>query len=152
MRSLMTGLSRRAFLVLVALVAPAARLQAWTRQPATAPAITLDEFIELSQRLLGRSRLDREVAQTYLTALSADADTAIYLATLSQSNGNPTPEQSVVARTIIEWWYTGIYTINGKSRVATHTGALTWSALGMPAPGTCTGAFGAWSRPPDTIA
>jgi hypothetical protein len=148
----MTGLSRRAFLFLAALFAPAARLQALTRQPATASAISLDEFIELSQRLLGRTKLDREIAQIYLGALSADADTAIHLATLAQSNGNPTPEQSEVARTIIDWWYTGIYTIDGKARVATHVGALMWSALGMPAPGTCAGAFGAWSHPPDTIA
>ncbi len=97
-------------------------------------------------------KLDREIAQIYLSALSADADTAVHLATLAESNGNPTPEQAVVARTIIEWWYTGVYTVDGKSRVATHTGALMWSALGMPAPGTCAGAFGAWSRPPDTIA
>ena len=75
----------------------------------------------------------------------------MYLATLAQSNGNSTPEQATVARTIIEWWHTGVYTLDGKSRVATHTGALTWSALGMPAPGTCAGAFGAWSRPPDSI-
>ena len=53
---------------------------------------------------------------------------------------------------IIEWWYTGAYTVGGERRLATHTGALMWAALGMPAPGTCTGSFGAWSRPPRTIA
>ena len=148
----MAGLSRRAFVLLVAFFAPVARLRAFGGQPAAAPAIALDEFIELSQRLLGRSKLDREVAQIYLGALSSDADTAIHLATLAESSGNLTPEQAGVARTIIEWWYTGIYTRDGKSRVATHTGALTWSALGMTAPGTCAGAFGAWSSPPDTIA
>ena len=148
----MAGLSRRAFLVLVALFAPVTRLRAFSGQPATATSISLDEFIELSQRLLGRSKLDREIAQIYLGALSSGADTAIHLATLAQSNGNPTPEQAVVARTIIEWRYTGVYAIDDKSRVATHVGALTWSTLGMPAPGTCAGAFGAWSRPPDTIA
>ena len=143
----MAGLSRRAFVLLVACFAPVARLRAFGGQPATATSISLDEFIELSQRLLGRSTLDREIAQIYLSALSGDADTRIHLATLADSSGNLTPEQSGVARTIIEWWYTGIYTRDGKSRVATHTGALQWSALGMPAPGTCAGAFGAWSRP-----
>jgi len=43
---------------------------------------------------------------------------------------------------------TGVYTINGTSRVATHTGALVWPALGITAPGTCAGPFGAWSHPP----
>ena len=76
---------------------------------------SLDEFLELSQRLLGRSKLDPEIAQIYLNALLADADTAVYLATLVQSNGNPTPEQSAVASTIIEWWYTGVYTIEGQA-------------------------------------
>ena len=147
----MPRFSRRAFFAVVALFAPAAHLSAFTRQPAPGVAISLDEFVELSQRLLGRSKLDRDIAHIYLSALSADADTAVSLATLAQRNGSPTPEQAAVARTIIEWWYTGVYTLDGKSRVATHTGALTWSALGMPAPGTCAGAFGAWSRPPDSI-
>ena len=148
----MASLTRRALLASAVLLAPAARLRAFASQaPAVAPT-SLDEFLELSQRLLGRSKLDPEIAQVYLGALLADADTAIYLATLVQSNGNPTPEQSGVARTIIEWWYTGVYTLDGKPRLATHTGALMWSALGCPAPGTCAGPFGAWSLPPETIA
>ena len=129
------------------MLAPAVRLRAFARQPAPA-AVSLAEFVELSQRLLGRSKLDQEIAQVYLRALLTDPDTSIYLATLVQMNGNPTPEQAVVASTIIEWWYTGVYTINGTSRVATHTGALMWSALGISAPGTCAGPFGAWSHPP----
>jgi hypothetical protein len=144
MRPFMAGLSRRAFLAVIAFLA--------TRVQAQAPRVSLDEFMELSQRLLERSKLDPEVGQIYLNALVVEADTAIYLATLVQSNGNPTPEQKVVAATIVEWWYTGVYQVNGTSRVATHIGALIWSAMSMPAPGTCSGAFGAWSRPPDGIA
>jgi len=143
----MSGLNRRAFIAAAALLAPAARL--WQPRPV---ATSLDEFLELSGRLLGRSKLDPEVGQIYLNALIKDPDSAIYLATLVQSNGNPTPEQAAISRTIIEWWYTGVYTIDGKPRLATHTGALVWSALGMPAPGTCAGQFGAWSKPPLGIA
>jgi hypothetical protein len=146
----MAFLTRRVFLAVMAVFAPAAGLRVRASQPAA--TVTLDEFVALSERLLGRSKLDREIAQVYLRALVADADTAVHLATLAASNGNPTPEQTVVARTIIEWWYTGVYTIDGASRVATHTGALTWAALGMPAPGTCAGPFGAWSRPPEGVA
>lgn len=142
----MFTMTRRAFLWASALLAIGSPAPAFVRQPQAATSV--DEFLELSGRLLGRSKLDREVAQIYLDALNADSDNAIYLAMLVQSNGNPTPEQAALSRTIIEWWYTGVCTIDGKPRLATHTGALVWSALGMPAPGTCAGPFGAWSRPP----
>jgi hypothetical protein len=146
MRSSMVTLSRRAFVAVALFFAPALARQ-------TLPVTTsLDEFLELSGRLLGRSKLDRDVAQIYLDALNADPDSVVHLATLVHSNGNPTPEQAALSSTIIEWWYTGVYTIDGKPRLATHTGALVWSALGMPAPGTCAGPFGAWSRPPLGIA
>jgi len=139
----MTSLSRRAFLAVAAAFIPAYRLRA--------VAVTLDEFMELSERLLGKKNLDRETGQIYLNALNADADSAVTLAYLVQMNGNPTPEQRALSATIITWWYTGVYTIAGKERVATHTGALAWGALGRPAPGTCAGAFGAWSQPVQTI-
>ena len=146
-------LTRRGLLLSpMVLLAPWPRPRATVARSRSTQPTSLDEFVELSQRLLGRSKLDREVAQVYLNALLADADNAIYLATLVQMNGNPTPEQAALSRTIIEWWYTGVYTIDGKPRLATHTGALVWSALGMPAPGTCAGQFGAWSQPPPGIA
>ena len=138
----MLSLSRRAFLVTAALCAPVARL--WAQSPST----SLDDFLYLSSRLLERPTLDRDLAQVYLTALNNDRDSAATLAILAQMNGNPTPEQRVLMGTIVEWWYTGVYEVRGEPRVATHTGALMWSALSMPAPGTCAGPFGAWSRPP----
>src|SRR4026209_27848 len=133
-------LTRRGLLLsTMVLLAPSARLRAIVARSRSTQPTSLDEFVELSGRLLGRSKLDREVAQIYLAALNADPDSAIYLALLVQSNGNPTPEQAALSRTIIEWWYTGVYTIDGKPRLATHTGALGWSALGMPAAGPRTG-------------
>jgi len=145
----MASLTRRALLASAVLLAPATRLRAFRRQP---PPISLDQFVEVSQRLLGRSKLDPEIARVYLNAVLSNADDAVQLAYLVESNANPTPEMKALASTIIEWWYTGVYTINGAPRVATHTGALMWSALGMPAPGTCAGSFGAWSRPPGASA
>lgn len=147
----MAGFNRRAFLGVMALLAPAARLVARARQQKPT-AISLEEFLELSGRLLQRSKLDPDVAQIYLDALSADPDTAIHLATLYQSSGNPTPEQAELSRTIIEWWYTGTCMIGNVRKLATHDGALVWSAMDMPAPGTCVGTFGAWARPPRSIA
>jgi Membrane bound FAD containing D-sorbitol dehydrogenase len=138
-------ITRRIFLALSACFVPALGL-------AQSKAVSLAEFMELSERLVGRPKLDPEVGQIYLNALLADADDAIYLATLVQMNGNPTPEQRVLSQTIVEWWYTGVYTLNGKPRLATHTGALMWNAMDMPAPGTCVGPFGAWSKPPRSLA
>ena len=142
----MTRLTRRAFLLLASLLVPAARLRAQ-------PAITVDDFVRLSQRLTGRTRLDRQVAATYLNALAAVPANVSLLAELRRTTGpGPTPAHVALERTIIEWWYTGIYTADGSPRVATHTGALVWGALGMPAPGTCAGPFGVWSRPPQRTA
>ena len=153
----MTSLNRRAFLVLAALLAPVARLRAIAQRtlpppvPAIGPPISVDEFLRLSQRLVGRTRLDAQVAVTYLNALLAVPENVPLLARLTR-NAAPgpdlTPAHLALERTIIEWWYTGRYTLKGEPRLATHTGALMWSALAMPAPGTCASAFGAWSRPP----
>ena len=99
-----------------------------------AAAVTLDEFMELSERLVGRRGLDRGIGQVYLNAISADPDNAVTLAYLVQSNGNPTPEQQALSAAIIGWWYTGVYTVAGKPRMATHPGALKWTAFGVSAP------------------
>ena len=147
----MARFSRRVFLAVALLLAPAARLLAVARAARPAP-VSLAAFIDLSERLLQRSKLDPEIAQIYLDALNADADSAPTLAYLVEVNNNPTPEMKTLAATIIEWWYTGIYTVGAERHVATHTGALMWSAVGTPADGTCAGAFGAWSRPPREIA
>ena len=140
----MFRLSRRDFLA-VAIVC------AGVRPIAARAPVSLDEFMALSERLLARTKLDRDVAQIYLDVLNADADNAPTLAYLVEANNNPTPEMKMLAATIVEWWYTGIYTVAGKPRLATHTGALMWSAMGMPAPGTCAGPFGAWSRAPEAL-
>jgi len=137
----MFPLSRRAFLA-IAVVFGGARASAIQAQ-----AVSLDEFVALSARLLGRTKLDPEIAQIYLKALLDDGNSASQLAALTRG-GNPTPEQARLSVTIIEWWYTGVYSVGKERRVATHTGALMWSALGRPAPGTCAGPFGAWSRAP----
>jgi len=142
----MASLTRRALLAGAMLLVPAARLRVF------AAPTSLDQFIEVSQRLLGRSKLDREIAQIYLDAVLSNADDAVQLEYLVESNANPTPEMKALAATIIEWWYTGVYTMKGESRIATHTGALMWSALGITAPGTCAARFGAWSNPPGSIA
>lgn len=112
----MIRLGRRRFLVLALALIPAARVH-------TAD-VTLDEFVELSERLLNRKKLDRRNAQLYLEALNTNADDAVTLAYLVQSNGNPTPEMRVLAATIVEWWRTGIYVVRGERRVTTPLDGL----------------------------
>ena len=156
----MTSLNRRTFLALAAILAPVARLRA-IAQPAPA-AMSVDEFLRLSQRLVGRPKLDAQLAGTYLNALLAVPGNAPLLAQLARDTASPRsperlalpdgPDALALERTIIEWWYTGTYTFKGERRLATHTGALMWNALGMPAPGTCASAFGAWSRAPRAAA
>src|SRR5262245_38779434 len=101
------ALSRRAFLALSALFLPAHRLPA--------AAVTLDDFMALSERLLGRKNLDRGIGQIYLKALNADADHAVTLEYLVQSNGNPTPEQRALSAAIIQWWHVALYMPLGLS-------------------------------------
>lgn len=114
------------------LLAPAIRLRARTQPRGL--AMSLDEFVRLSQSLVARTNLDRDVAAIYHQALMADGATG-----------------PLLERRILECWYTGTYPVSGGRRVATHTGALMWAALGMPAPGTCAGRFGAWATPPRVI-
>ena len=135
-------ISRRAFLILSIL---SASLRAGA-MPAS-PAVSVDEFLRLSQRLTGRANLDAKVGATYLEALLAIPENAGTLAQLVRESGS-SPAHAALERTILEWWYTGTYELRGERRLATHNSALMWDAVGIPAPGTCQGPFGAWSRAP----
>ena len=120
--------------------------------PAASPQpIGVGTFITLSERLTGRTGLDAEVAQIYLNALlSAPANVAL-LADLSRGAlppGARTPAHVGLEQEIVVAWYTGTYHVAGEPRLATHTGALMWRAIGSSAPGTCTGPTGSWSQPP----
>jgi hypothetical protein len=63
-----------------------------------------------------------------------------------------TPAHLALEQEIITAWYTGTYEVDGRRQLATHTGALMWSALGRPAPGLCAGAGSSWSQPPPATA
>ena len=115
----------------VALVAP---LRASTR----AQSFPLDEFLALSSRLTGFTDLNRETASTFLKQLLATPGNAARLAF----------PDAVMEREIIMAWYTGVHPVRGEAQLVTHTGALQWRALGMPAPGSCVGPFGTWADPP----
>jgi hypothetical protein len=144
----MTLLTRRAFLALAALLTPLASLR--PKGHTAQPAVSLDEFVRLSQRLTGKAALDRDVAALYLKALQGDPNLASRLALAVRTP--PVPADAALENTIIEWWYTGIYSVNGESKLGTYAGALMWAAMGLSAAGTCAGPFGSWSRPSRTRA
>ena len=132
----MPVLGRRAFLAVAACLSPLARMKGG------AQSFSLDDFIKLSSRLTGRTDLDRPTADIFLKAL---------LSTPANAARLRRPD-AALEREIVTSWYTGTYQLRGERRLATHTRALQWRALGMPAPGTCAGRFGAWSQPPRTSA
>jgi hypothetical protein len=103
-------LNRRAFLVLAALLAPVARLRAIAQRTLTSTAepaaISVDDFRRLSQRLVGRTTLDAQVAATSRDALVAVPGNIPLLADLTRG-AERTSAHIALERTIIEWWYTG---------------------------------------------
>ena len=124
-------LRRRAFIAALGLVMP------WFRAAPHAQSFSVDDFLALSSRLTGYTGLDRKIGGILLSNLLAAPDTA---ARLSRPD-------AALERDIIVAWYTGIQQVRGEARLITHTGALQWRALGMPAPGSCVGAFGRWAKP-----
>jgi hypothetical protein len=141
---MMRELGRRGFLVLAALscAAPAAA------QPRT--AIDVEAFLALSRRLTGRRTLDRQLAQTYLSALLTQPGNADRLRELARRERADSDRRAALAdleHEIVEAWYTGTCRINGTPQLVTHSGALKWTALSRPAPGVCASAPGGWAKP-----
>jgi hypothetical protein len=125
-------LGRRAFLAALGVVMP------WLQAASHAQSVSLDNFLALSARLTGHTDLDRKIGGILLHNLLAAPDTAARLAR----------PDSALELDIILAWYTGVQPVRGEMRHVTHTGALQWRALGMPAPGLCAGPFGTWAKPP----
>ena len=128
----MVELRRRAFISAIAMLAP------FVRAEPRAQSFALDEFLALSSHLTGHSNLDRQAAGVFLKNLLATP--GVTAARLARPDAD-------LERHIIVAWYTGVQQVRGEAQLVTHTGALQWRALGMPAPGTCVGPFGTWATP-----
>ena len=139
----MDSIARRAVLALPAKLFALLLFQRRLAEAAP-PPIRISEFLTLSTRLTGHTKLDPKVASVYLSALLADVTKRGRLADLVR-RGSSHPE---LEREIILAWYTGIHDSGGEKRLATHRGALLWNSLGVSAPGTCGGPTGFWARPP----
>ena len=122
---------RRAFLTAIAAFAPA------FRGSAHAQSFSIDDFLTLSSRLTGFDNLDRGIAGTLLKNLLATPGNAVRLA----------QPDVALEREIIVAWYSGVHQVRGEVQLVTHTGAIQWRALNVPAPGTCVGPFGSWAKP-----
>jgi len=127
----MNTVGRRAFLAAIALIAPA------FRPSPRAQSFSVDDFLALSSRLTGYDNLDREVAGIFLKNLLATPGNIVRLAR----------PDAALERDIIVAWYSGVHQVRGEAQLVTHSGALQWRALSMPAPGTCVGPFGSWAKP-----
>jgi hypothetical protein len=126
----MMALGRRAFL--------AALVMAGAMPRVGSQSFSIDDFLALSSRLTGQASLDRDLAGIYLKTL---------LATPGITSARLARPDTELERDIIVTWYTGVHRVLGEAQLVTHTGALQWRAIGVPAHGTCSGPFGAWATP-----
>ena len=139
----MHGIARRGLLALPAKLFALLVLRR-SNAAAAGPTIRLNEFMVLSERLTARTGLDPNLGRIYLTGLLTDPKNEPRLNALTHGLQSDVE----LEREIILNWYTGVFKAAGESRLATHSGALLWNALGTPAPGTCSGKTGFWSKPP----
>jgi len=120
---------------------------------ATLEAVSLDRFLTWSTHLTGRPNLDPEAARIFLNALLAHPASAALLpalVTAKPATAAPSRAHATLERDILAAWYTSVLVLNGQRHAASHTTALMWQAMNLPAPATC--AAGAWSAPPATQA
>lgn len=142
---------------------PAPRLA----QPTAEDGPGLAEFMALSAILTGFDDLNLDLGRVYLDSLQARTDFDISLETLYDQAGftSDSPPQNIedvaaqgifdredtrsLADTIIEYWYSGVYTREGQDVVATTVDALAWRALTFTKPLTVCGPYsGFWAERP----
>jgi hypothetical protein len=127
---------------LLAAGAVSARAQAAT-------AVSLDQFLRISNRLLGIDDLDWNTAGKFLEGLRASGREAVLGRFV---NGVDTSSEAArnLANDIVASWYSGIYETGNGPAVATYNEALMWRALGFTKPlASCGGPTGYWNSPPD---
>jgi hypothetical protein len=112
-------------------------------------AVSLDQFLGISNRLLGIEDLERNTGEKFLEGLLASGREAV----LSRFvNGADTSSEAArnLANDIVASWYSGLYETGHGTAVATYNEAMIWRALSFTKPlGNCGGATGYWNSPPD---
>ena len=136
-----TAYSRRDFLTrssTAALVVAAG----WST-PSSAQAISVDDFLGLSQSLTGKTSLDEDIAAAMLDAFRSNGQ-ADAVSALMNGESDADLENEIVAA-----WYSGVSPNPDDLTVLTYTDALMWDAMPYTKPmGYCGGATGYWAEPP----
>lgn len=140
--------SRRVLLRTGGLAASALALGSAVPRPtyaATAPS--LNAFMTMSQKLTGRSSLDRDMGQAILDAFVTTGQTD----DLAALAADPDPGRSrlKIANAVLAAWYSGLSPVPGATEVTGYNEALVWDALSYTKPpGSCGGETGYWSSLP----
>jgi hypothetical protein len=108
--------------------------------------LTVEQFLQLSERLTGASGLDADVAGTILGAFLA---TGLGPGLQALAAGGQQRDGDL-ADAVVAAWYSGLVDTGHGTAVADFTGALVWNALTFTKPfAECGGEFGYWQNPPD---
>lgn len=142
--------------------APQGTPQAAEGTPQAAGELALQQFLALSAVLTGVDNLSPDEGRVYLQALQASDEFEVSLDELFEQTSAATIEEleaqgifdseatSTLADTIIEYWYTGIYTTaEGEQAVATYVDALAWKALAFTKPNSICASPGFWEERPE---
>ncbi|MFO1142471.1 MAG: sugar dehydrogenase complex small subunit [Amaricoccus sp.] len=141
------GITRRAAIVeSVAAVIAAAGPAGFPSAVFAQAAVSVDQFLQLSERLTGSSGLDADTAKTLLGGfLATDHGSALAELVRPGSTG-----ASPLADAIVAAWYSGVYETGRGTAVSDFNGALVWNALSFTKPfGSCGGEIGYWADPPE---
>lgn len=112
-------------------------------------AVSLDQFLSISNRLLGIDDLDRNIAGKFLDGLVASGREVVLGRLVSGADTSSDAARNL-ANDIVASWYSGIYETGQGRAVATYNEAMIWRALGFTKPlGNCGGPTGYWNNPPD---
>lgn len=145
---------------------PAPRLAEATA--AAEGGLGLAGFMALSGILTGFDDLNPNLGRVYLDSLQVSTDFNISLEMLYEQAGftSDSPPQNIedvvaqgifdreetrsLADTIVEYWYTGVYSQDGQDVVATTVDALAWQSLTFTKPPTVCGPYsGFWAELPN---
>lgn len=151
--------------------APQGTPQAGDGTPQAEGDLGLQQFLALSAVLTGVNNLSPDEGRVYLQALQASDEFEVSpgdlyrqtseileISDVSEATIEDLEAQGVfesegtatLADTIIEYWYTGIYTTSeGEPAVATYVDALAWKTLAFTKPNSICGSPGFWEERPE---
>jgi len=110
-------------------------------------AITVDQFLGLSEQLTEAKGLDPGVAKTLLGGFLATGNGAALAEMVADEK--TFASHTELANAIVAAWYSGIYDTGKGQAVADFTGALLWTALDFTKPwAECGGDTGYWAEAP----